>query len=87
MIFGVSLNDYEYQRADKGYGQPPGIVLKCIAELDARGKSRFVVVRLPTDHNIYFYVNVALQMEGIHRINGRVASVQQVSADLNDNAP
>lgn len=39
LIFGVALTAYDYQRGEKGVrGSPPTIVLKCIAELDRRGK-------------------------------------------------
>lgn len=39
LIFGVSLTAYDYQREEtRARGIPPTIVLKCIAELDRRGK-------------------------------------------------
>lgn len=41
LIFGVSLNDYDFQRGEGGdHGSPPMIVLKCIAEIDRRGAWR-----------------------------------------------
>lgn len=37
LIFGVSLNDYDYQRGEgRLHGTPPGVIAKCIAELDKR---------------------------------------------------
>lgn len=37
LIFGVSLNDYDYARGEgKQHGTPPRVIVKCIAELDKR---------------------------------------------------
>lgn len=44
LIFGVSLTAYDYQREEtRARGIPPTIVLKCVAELDRRGKSPLFV--------------------------------------------
>ncbi|WVQ75466.1 hypothetical protein IAR50_005091 [Cryptococcus sp. DSM 104548] len=38
LIFGVSLSDYDFARADgNDHGSPPTIVEKCLAAIDARG--------------------------------------------------
>jgi hypothetical protein len=78
LIFGVALTAYDYQRGEKGgRGLPPTIVLKCIAELDRRGKlqagSRS---RWSTAHSSF---GTGLDQEGIHRISGRQSTIHAVS--------